>query len=376
MLANWPYFIAFLVFFLFVSFGCFILAINRNTRSVQHILAILFFAMAMSTLDVSLLISETYEVYLHFAFWLGVLAFAYGPLIYLFTRSALYTDRQLGLKDVVHFIPVIIYLLGVMTLYMPLPLTEKKILFEKASTDQSTLLSLVSSAAILSIIIYLCISYWLYRRYTQRLEDQYSSLEGKKLNWVKHVLFGFISLIAINALLQVIDTILSGFNLFEPFALVSLLVLLIFIMSTIYRGLRGDLSFGGISADGSIDLEAPKKTKLSIEEQSLIFNIETLMATDKPYLDSEVTLSSLSGLLDITDRQLSRLLNAGLNKSFFDYINAWRIKEVQSILIAEPRVTILECMYRCGFNSKSSFNTAFKKHTGATPTAYRKKNAK
>ena len=59
---------------------------------------------------------------------------------------------------------------------------------------------------------------------------------------------------------------------------------------------------------------------------------------------------------------------------FFDFINAYRIKEVQNILkeSTDDKLTVLEAMYQAGFNSKSSFNTAFKKETGLTPTEFRK----
>ena len=62
--------------------------------------------------------------------------------------------------------------------------------------------------------------------------------------------------------------------------------------------------------------------------------------------------------------------------NFFDFINQFRIDEARSILKnpEKKQFTVLEILYEVGFNSKSSFNTAFKKHTGLTPTQYRKKN--
>ena len=61
-------------------------------------------------------------------------------------------------------------------------------------------------------------------------------------------------------------------------------------------------------------------------------------------------------------------------KSFFDFINAFRIREAQQVFreSGDDKLTILEVMYQVGFNSKSSFNTAFKKETGQTPSEFRK----
>jgi AraC-like DNA-binding protein len=65
-----------------------------------------------------------------------------------------------------------------------------------------------------------------------------------------------------------------------------------------------------------------------------------------------------------------------LQQNFFDFINRYRIEEAQRLLTDPPdkKITVLEVLYECGFNSKSSFNTLFKKHTGLTPSEFKKKN--
>lgn len=68
---------------------------------------------------------------------------------------------------------------------------------------------------------------------------------------------------------------------------------------------------------------------------------------------------------------------AHLNKHFFDFVNEYRIEKAKELLTHPERkeYTVLEILYEVGFNSKSSFNTAFKKRTGLTPTEYRRKNS-
>ena len=96
--------------------------------------------------------------------------------------------------------------------------------------------------------------------------------------------------------------------------------------------------------------------------------------TEKPYLDPKFSLSDLSEKLSISTKHLSQVINQSFDQSFFDFINAYRIQEVQQILkeSGNDKVTVLEAMYQAGFNSKSSFNTAFKKVTGQTPSEFRK----
>ncbi|HLL44842.1 MAG TPA: helix-turn-helix transcriptional regulator [Segetibacter sp.] len=94
------------------------------------------------------------------------------------------------------------------------------------------------------------------------------------------------------------------------------------------------------------------------------------------YINSDLTLSQLSEKLGIPSYQTSELINRYYRGSFFDFINSSRIEEVKKRL-TDPALlhfSILGIAMDCGFNSKSSFNTAFKKYTGMTPSEYRKKN--
>ena len=71
---------------------------------------------------------------------------------------------------------------------------------------------------------------------------------------------------------------------------------------------------------------------------------------------------------------LTQALNEVLQTKFNDYVNAFRITEVQALLLRpeKSKHNLLTLAFEAGFNSKSSFNTAFKKHTGLTPTQFRK----
>lgn len=112
------------------------------------------------------------------------------------------------------------------------------------------------------------------------------------------------------------------------------------------------------------------KIKLQIEK------IKTLMESKEPFLDASFSLHDLANLTDIPIRELSIIINHHLNKHFFDFVNRYRIEKAKQLLISPDRseYTVLEILYEVGFNSKSSFNTAFKKQTNLTPTQYRKSN--
>jgi len=68
---------------------------------------------------------------------------------------------------------------------------------------------------------------------------------------------------------------------------------------------------------------------------------------------------------------LSQIINESKNINFYDYVNSYRISEAKDLLSSNCDKTILEILYEVGFNSKSAFNTAFKKFTSVTPSKYK-----
>lgn len=95
------------------------------------------------------------------------------------------------------------------------------------------------------------------------------------------------------------------------------------------------------------------------------------MERHKPYLEESLTLQDLSTKTNIPAKRLSYLINQKIGKHFFDFINDYRIEDSKKLL-QESELTIQQIMYEVGFNSKSSFNTAFKKSTSQTPSGFRK----
>lgn len=97
------------------------------------------------------------------------------------------------------------------------------------------------------------------------------------------------------------------------------------------------------------------------------------MMHNKVYLDTELSLETLSQKVNIPRHHITQLLNDHLHKSFYRFINEYRIQDaVEKLKDPATEINILSLAYDCGFNSKSSFNNYFKQLTGYTPSAYRK----
>ncbi|RPI73497.1 MAG: AraC family transcriptional regulator [Desulfobacteraceae bacterium] len=103
-----------------------------------------------------------------------------------------------------------------------------------------------------------------------------------------------------------------------------------------------------------------------------------LMEEKEVYLDPDLTLFVLADQLAIHKNYLSQIINEKTNRTFNDFINAYRIEKVKKLLTDPERkeATILDLAFEAGFNSKTPFNNAFKRQTGESPIAWRKKNLK
>ncbi|MGD1946791.1 MAG: helix-turn-helix domain-containing protein [Croceivirga sp.] len=124
----------------------------------------------------------------------------------------------------------------------------------------------------------------------------------------------------------------------------------------------------------SLKLENIRSNQTKTHYSQIANNLKSYMELEKPHLDFELTLEKLAKLTKVSEKELSLTINHHLNQHFFDFINQYRINEAKSIL-SNPKMekkTILEILYAVGFNSKSSFYSAFKKVTGQTPLDYRR----
>ncbi|KJE34553.1 AraC family transcriptional regulator [Thalassospira sp. HJ] len=124
-------------------------------------------------------------------------------------------------------------------------------------------------------------------------------------------------------------------------------------------------------ADAPTDTTAPRPLLDPDGVTRALARLDDIQARGDILLDPLVSLPKLARAVGVTPNQLSYVLNHHVGKSFFDFVNAARVAEARSVLVLEPDRTILDIALSVGFNSKSTFNLAFKKITGETPSAVR-----
>lgn len=117
---------------------------------------------------------------------------------------------------------------------------------------------------------------------------------------------------------------------------------------------------------------SPARPLLALDQAALQATVTDYMQQHKPYLNPNLTIHELANGLKLPPHVLSKVINEGFEKNFFDFINSYRIEEFKAVM-ATPRAqhySLLGVALEVGFNSKTAFNRAFKKQTDQTPRQY------
>ncbi len=114
------------------------------------------------------------------------------------------------------------------------------------------------------------------------------------------------------------------------------------------------------------------KTIERSEAELLQSTLQSLMEDGQVYKDASIKLPIIAKKIKTTPHRLSQFLNDNLNKSFNQYVNEYRVEAAKDLILNKDHLTLEAIGYEVGFNSRSTFYSAFKKYTGLTPAAYKK----
>ncbi|WP_298500005.1 AraC family transcriptional regulator [uncultured Algibacter sp.] len=365
---------SFIIVMLFLLFAVFLLTVKTTKKLSNKLLAGF---LIITAVDISVFFYHNFIALPAVLEMLRIQISAFkDPLLFLYILSVIYSDFKLKAKHAVHLIPWVINI----TILLPnffLVSTEAQIAFLSNFnfTTESYYISLIGK--IIEVIYIIAEVYYLFR-YRKLLLENYTSKEAfYNYHWVKQLIIFILigqSLTFVKAFIR--DSGDFDVDFVNIFRVILLLFGLFFSFWLVFKALLSPKLFRGIGVNLQLSKEMVKQTNSSKdhEQNEQIRHIKSFMAKEEPFLDASLSVQSLSDKLGIPSRELSVLINQELKQHFFDFVNDYRIEKSKKILedSSKNKLTILEILYEVGFNSKSSFNTAFKKHTGLTPTLYRK----
>ncbi|MFC4219213.1 helix-turn-helix domain-containing protein [Flagellimonas marina] len=126
------------------------------------------------------------------------------------------------------------------------------------------------------------------------------------------------------------------------------------------------------SEDENGSAQKYEKSGLTMEQALRIKEkVEMALRVDKLYRNNALGLNDLSYHIEEDRYKVSQVLNEHFEKNFYSLLNHYRIREAKDLLLGQSSLSVKAVMYEVGFNSKTSFYSAFKKETGVTPNDFR-----
>jgi AraC-like DNA-binding protein len=336
-----------------------LLLINAN-RKANRFLALLLVFSSLWLIDAFFNASSIYAQYPDFYFKPIYYSFAFGPLIYFYVKSLVSKDFHFRKSDWLHFIPAVLQ--GILYWVLTFQSYEFKRWFW-FDIHQPITYRIEFDGTFLSLMIYMFLSIQLVRVYQSWVKENYSEVSRLNLQWLKVVL----ALLIIWSTQWLFEVILREFfdSYYDYYFSMLILGVLVII-----------LAVGGILQDNLSQLgfvpSVEDSNLIPSIDQILLQTIKNEMETKQSYLNPTLTLKQFAQEIDIPKRTISEHLNHGLEKSFIDFVNHYRVEEVKRRLSIgdQERYSLQGIAMESGFRSKATFYRVFKQLTGQSPSEY------
>lgn len=312
-------------------------------------------------------------------FFLGSYAyFMDGPLLYFFVRSLLYKDFKLRRIHLLHALPLVLYFFHMLMSFYLQNYERREMLVETQHIAYSAPYLYFDAAGRFIRVIYALLCLRLVLTYGEQLKNVFANLNKRDLAWLKIMLLSFLGLFLWDAALlslKLYGLAIDDFNL-DLLNIVGLSgYYLTFFMLNLLIGLKFTL-FTSVAAINETHSPATHDN-FPAEDKTYIDVIKKIMRQTKIYTQPDITIDQLAATLKLPTKRLSQILKQDFHANFYEFINSYRIEDAKQQL-SNPEYadkTITEIYYDVGFNSKSVFNTFFKRKEGCTPSQYRNKSA-
>lgn len=320
-----------------------------------------------------------------------------GPVIFFYVQSLLNPAFSFGKKEALHFLPGILYLLFSIIMVVTDKLVLHKYYFLASGADPDFDLW-YQLTGFTSMLLYFLLSFRYYSFYKKIIVQVVSYADTVMFSWIRNFLFAFLLMLMFRLVFFVLGLFIDLNYWGTWWYFLTFAVLFYYIAITGYSNsieTKISFRFNVLSYRPALLLQYNPTVNEEeiVTEEAEIINIETqslaqedtelaawklkliaLMETEKAFEDPELSLTQVAKMMDTNPALISRAVNQGFNLNFNDFINSYRVTAVKQKLEAgeQKTQTLLGIAYDCGFNSKATFNRAFKKTTGLSPKEWLK----
>jgi AraC-like DNA-binding protein len=317
--------------------------------------------------------------------------FFVGPIIFFYTQSLLNPSFKFLKKEALHLIPGFIYLLYIIAIWIYDKFIFGDYYFYKNGMDKD-FDDWYQKLGIVSMIVYFILSIQYYNVYKKLMFQVVSYADTILFKWIKTYLIAFLVMLLLPIFFDIIGVFYPEIKSYQGswwfflfFSIVMYYIAITGYSNPINATIPFKMSFFDKNSILLLNENQTNETENSIDIQYETVEdsnspeiehwkkkIETLIQEEKWYQNSELTLLDLAKKLGTNVSVISKTINQGFQMNFNDCINSYRIKAVKNSLAGgeHKNSTLLGIAFDSGFNSKATFNRAFKKNTGKTPKEY------
>lgn len=375
------------VVFLLGAIHGFILALILANKKVNHLPnKLLALLMVVFSIDLGMAAFHSFGIHTIYPGFIGIdypITLLYGPLLYLYVKTMKEGSSAIKRYDYLHFVPFLILLFYMIMFYAGTPAEKLAFVNSPEELSHTFGFGFINHLKVLHGLTYAGCLFFMLISYRKKVKDSFSYIEKVNLNWLQNFVITSIVLAVIAGgihFFTLSDTNLMGLGE-GAYSNITLLSVTVFVYGIGYMGLyQAEVFTKPKPADYSnlTPQEQYQKSGLTQEEaEHYVKELRGVMEIEKLYQNGDLKLADLALKLSISPHNLTEILNQYMGKNFYDFVSHYRVKEVKQKL-KDPETkdkTLLALALDAGFNSKSSFNSVFKKQTGTTPSQFRKNHS-
>ncbi|WP_395046771.1 helix-turn-helix domain-containing protein [Flavobacterium sp.] len=361
--------------FVMLLLAFFLLTVNTKNKLSNR-----FFAsfLILTAFDLSsFFIDKYFEPNLIFEIFRMTASLLIMPIFYLYVKAVCHSDFRLKPKHLALIIPfAIANLVFIPRFYLA---TNIDSIYIYEHFKQMLEIRFFYILAELQYAFYIILVFIILKKYKEIYLENYTNANNSSYKWLFQMTVFFLIAHCIVFFKSIVRY--TDYNIFLNSSNVIIgAIALIISCWFVLKALNNPGLFKGVDSNmllvNEVVISTEKESFETPKLEEIVSQIELVkkyVLENESYLEPSLTIQELSQQVNIPVRDLSVLINHHMNQHFFDFINEYRIQKAMQILknSSKSKLTILEILYEVGFNSKSSFNTAFKKYTNKTPTEFR-----